>query len=88
MMGGVSVSVNNISSSYNLISNVMQRLHTESGILFEQVARRGLRVRGSVRPVVASSRAKSERPASLAAANQRPGSPHMHAALKNQGSLY
>ena len=59
MMGGVSVSVNSISSSYNLISNVMQRLHTESGILFEQVARRGLRVRGSVRPVVASSRASA-----------------------------
>src|ERR1017187_11030048 len=34
-----------------------------------------LSVRGSVRPVVANSRARSRKPASWAAANQRPGSP-------------
>src|ERR1019366_10182866 len=34
-----------------------------------------LRVRGSVRPVFANSRATSRKPASVAAANHRPGSP-------------
>jgi hypothetical protein len=50
------------------------RLQRKPGVLREEVARCAVE-RGSVRPVLANSKARSRKPASCAAANHRPGAP-------------